>query len=426
MGVTIREKPPGSGQWWVFVNHNGQRKAKKVGDKRAAKEIAAKIQLRLAAGTFEVEKKPVPTFGELAKEWTQVVLPVKCKPSTREDYEGILKHHVLPVFGKRPVDSITRKEVKVFLLKLSKNRSVSKAYHTKSVISGVLRLAVEDEILAHNPALEIGSLGKPNRVMDDMEPFTSKEVDLLLEVFAKRWPRYYPLVLFLARTGARIGEAAALEWQDINFVTREVHIRRAWSRGRTHTPKSGKARKVAMSPQLARVLFDLLPESKREALAKGWGEVPALVFTNSTGGVVDMNNFRNNVWDRALTVAGLARRRVHDLRHHYASQRIALGHSLADVSRSLGHHSVAFTLSVYTHALPGEAQGQVDELDGPEYLPMDSAVASSSLQLSATQAQPSQKERDLAEAKSLNSLGGLRVDRTLNLRIKSPLLCQLS
>ena len=48
MGVKVREKPKNSGVWWVFINHQGRRKAKKIGNKRAADEVAKKIEAKLA------------------------------------------------------------------------------------------------------------------------------------------------------------------------------------------------------------------------------------------------------------------------------------------------------------------------------------------------------------------------------------------
>jgi integrase len=45
MGVKVREKPKNSGNWWVFIDHQGRRKAKKIGkDKRVAMEVAKKIE----------------------------------------------------------------------------------------------------------------------------------------------------------------------------------------------------------------------------------------------------------------------------------------------------------------------------------------------------------------------------------------------
>jgi integrase len=50
MGVKVREKVKDSGEWWVFINHQGKRRSKKVGDKRAANAVARKARERLAAG----------------------------------------------------------------------------------------------------------------------------------------------------------------------------------------------------------------------------------------------------------------------------------------------------------------------------------------------------------------------------------------
>ena len=59
MGVKIREKRPGSGEFWVFVSYQGKRTSRKVGDRGAAEQVARQIQARLtlgkdALGTFSV------------------------------------------------------------------------------------------------------------------------------------------------------------------------------------------------------------------------------------------------------------------------------------------------------------------------------------------------------------------------------------
>ena len=50
MGVRIREKPKGSKIFWVFINHKKKRKAKRIGDKKAAELAAVQIRARLALG----------------------------------------------------------------------------------------------------------------------------------------------------------------------------------------------------------------------------------------------------------------------------------------------------------------------------------------------------------------------------------------
>jgi len=50
MAVKIRER---NKKWWVFIDHHGKRKAKCVGSKRAAQQVAEKIQAKLTLGQFE-------------------------------------------------------------------------------------------------------------------------------------------------------------------------------------------------------------------------------------------------------------------------------------------------------------------------------------------------------------------------------------
>ncbi len=55
--------------------------------------------------------------------------------------------------------------------------------------------------------------------------------------------------------------------------------------------------------------------------------------------------------------------RIHDLRHTYATLRVAKGDNIVDVSKQLGHHDPGFTLKRYAHWMPGEHKSQVDELE---------------------------------------------------------------
>ncbi len=375
MSVTIRERVKGSGVWWVFVNHQGARKAKKVGAKSAAKEVARRIEAKIAAQGFKIEEHPAPTFGFLAREWIEIVVPATCKASTEQDYRRLLAKHVLPVFGKQPVDQITRLKVKDFLLgKIKAGYAASSVTHMKNVVSGVMGRALEAEIIPANPAQAIGRLYREKPRGQEVNPFTWEELEALLAAFRERWPREYPLVLTLARTGVRLGEALGLKWEDLDFVRRVMHVRRSYSGRRIETPKSGKSRPVDLSPQLARELQELQTRRKREALARGWREVPEYVFVGQKGQLMDKGSWRRRYWVPTLQAAGVSPHRIHDLRHTYATLRIQAGHNVADVSGQLGHYSVKFTLDQYYHWLPGKAKNEVDALDR--------------LQSPATQAQP--------------------------------------
>ena len=82
----------------------------------------------------------------------------------------------------------------------------------------------------------------------------------------------------LLATGLRRGEALGLQWSDVDFDGGRVMVRRAVTSQGLTTPKSGKARRVAIPASLASELLDLLGTRRREAMGKGWPEVPPWVF----------------------------------------------------------------------------------------------------------------------------------------------------
>ncbi len=310
--------------------------------------------------------RPIPTFAELAETWITKVVPTTCKASTARDYESILQRHLLPAFGDRQVDHITRFDIKNLLLgKIKDGYAPSTVTHMKNAISGILALAVDDELLPANPALALGRLWREKPRGQKVNPFSEDELRRLLDTIRADayWSWYYPLVATLALAGLRAGEACGLQWADIDHDEGLIHVRRSLSRMEVVLPKSGKTRKVDMAASLGRLLREHRTNMKREALARGWGRPPEFVFVTLKGRPVDINPFRRHVWNPAQDKAGVPRRRIHDLRHTYATLRISRGDNPADVSAQLGHHSVQFTLDQYYHWLRNDkARAEVDNL----------------------------------------------------------------
>jgi len=372
MGVRVREKVKGSGEWWIFIDHKGKRKAKKVGrDKRLAKEAAKKIEAKLTLGDCGLlinEENKVPTFGDYARRWLAVTVPATCKPSTARDYNHFLFNHVMPELENVLVSDINRLQIKTLLMeKANSGLSASSINQIKSVVSGVLNLAVDDEILSSNPAHRLGKVVKTKNIQDGVDPFNRDELSLLLKTFREEFPKDYPLALTLARTGMRYGEAVALQWGDMDFHNRLIRIQRNLTKGNILTPKSGKSRSIDMSKQLKSVLLELRHKRKLETVRKGWGKVPEWAFVNETGNPLDPDNWRRRVFYRALEKAEIRKIRIHDLRHTYASLLIQAGESLAYVRDQLGHHSIRVTVDIYGHLTPGGNKDAVDKLDDPPF-----------------------------------------------------------
>jgi integrase len=381
MGVKIREKPVNSGIWWIFINHQGKRRAKKVGrDRKLALDAAKKIEAKLAlgdVGLLDNQGSKTPTFREYVHGWQDnegphigwldKVARLSLKNSTRLGYELILKTHLIPVFGGTRLDQITSRAIGDFIFsKFKQGLRSSTIKNIKNTASAILRHAhTTDGFIAANPARGI-TVPRPEDEIParDPDPFTWDEKRHLEQVFQQHFPRYYPLVLCGFRTGMRIGELIALQWQDIDFHNRLILVQRNITRGKVTTPKSRSSkRSVRMTKQLVDVLKGHRHWMKEEVLRHRWGTLPEWAFCNEHGGFLSYPNFIHRVWNRALEKSDLRRRTPHDMRHTYATLRLSKGDSLAEVSKEMGHASTDITYRTYYKWLPKESRSNIDELD---------------------------------------------------------------
>lgn len=132
-------------------------------------------------------------------------------------------------------------------------------------------------------------------------------------------------------------------------------------------PKSGKSRLVDMSRQLTEVLKEYLDSRTDES---PW------LFPGATGQrinkdtfrerkPINIDTFRERKWHKILKAANVSRRRIHDIRHTYATLLLEQGASLAYVQQQLGHSSISITVDLYGHLVPGNQRHEVDKLDTP-------------------------------------------------------------
>ena len=334
MGVLVKERV--KGEWWIFINHKGKRKAKKIGNKRIAMDAARKIEAKLTLGEWDIEQGSVrvPTLkeyidgwrdnsGERQSGWYEKTALLSLKHSTYRSYRLIIDHDLIPVFGSKPINEITSRMISDLISQKVKDgiRS-STARNIKNCLSAILRHAVNpDELIPTNPARDI-PIPKPEdeRQSKEQDPFTWEERARIEDTFKNLYPGYYALVVCGFRTGLRIGEIIALQWQDIDFFQRLILVQRNITRGKITTPKSRSSRRhVRMTSQLAEILKQHKTRMAERTLKQGWGSLPEWIFTNEDGSPLNYGNFIHRVWNRAMDRSGLRRRTPHDMRHSYAT-----------------------------------------------------------------------------------------------------------
>ncbi len=368
MGVTVRQKPAGSGIWWVFVSEDGKRQSKRIGpDEKLAREVAEKLRAKMVLGEFNIGSQKreirIPTFAEYSKTWLDNYGATAIKYSTLESYRNELRNHINPALGNKKLDEITRPDVKQFIYNgLKKGLSAATVRKHLAYLGNILTHAIDDEIIAVNPSAKLSKLIPRKDKRLDINPLDREELQIFLEKVGELYPRYFPFYLCAARTGMRLGELLGLEWASVDFHGRFIEVRQAFSRHRLTTPKNKRIRKVDMSLQLAETLRAHKAAMREDAVKRG-EVLPSWVFTQANGKALTATNMANRLFHRCLERAGLRQVRFHDLRHSFASLLIQQGESLAYVKEQMGHHSIQITVDIYGHLSPEGNKSAVDRLD---------------------------------------------------------------
>jgi integrase len=375
MGVKIREKIPGSGAWWVFVNHKGERGSMQIGSEKAARRTAEKIQAEIGLGLFVFptqKAEPQITLEHYYRKFERTYLKTACRESTAERYDECFRIHILPRFGGLPLPEVTRDKVKEFVADLVEKRL---ARATVRIITAslctVFSHAIEDQIVTANPAVKLTRFYKQAHVLHEkIEPLAEHEVPLFLEAAknrdAKRRrgnPEYYPLFLCAIHTGLRAGELAGLQWGDIDWNGKFMMVRRSIGKnGQVYPTKTNKVRRGDMSDDLLAEFGAFRRRRLAEALQTGSNEISEWIFGSSNGSPLDMHNVERREFEKCLQAAKLRKIRFHDLRHTIASILLQQGASLAYIKDLLGHSSIKVTVDIYGHLVPGANREVVNRL----------------------------------------------------------------
>jgi integrase len=397
VAVKVRER---NGAWWIFIDHGGQRKAKRVGTGRAGRKAAEAAAMQIAAklasgdvGVLDSAPRRVTTFSDFATDWLTTDVALRLKPATQENYRVAMERHWLPVLGALPLAAVSRERIRAVMAEKRTPANPAeieplKVSTLKTLLiplRACLNAAVDAGLIPSNPALRLGRVFRPDdEEARTIDPFTPGELTTLLQLAEAQMPEHYPLLLTLARTGMRIGEALAMRKDDLDFSQRAVWVRRTWGRRAMGTPKSGKARRVDMSQQLMRTLQGCLSVREAEAVVSGQADPSWLFLEPGTPEPMRPMWFYRHVWWPLLGRSGLRYRNTHALRHTYASLLIQNGESLPYVRDQLGHGSIKITVDTYGHLVPGANRQAVDRLDDTTgrnlYATSSSAPGSDSLE----------------------------------------------
>jgi integrase len=366
------------GKSWSYVvdiNPPGaprkQRTKSGFGSKALALQALHDVQESIVVGRYVA-----PINMGLGQYLTEMWLPAvrsSVRPSTWTAYEAYIRLYVVPRIGDLPLQTLTRNQLRIFYGELELNGKVRggsglnrKTVHNIHVtLLKALGDALEDQLISRNPAVR-GHRGGIDRPV--INTWTAQQVRFFLKHVAD--DRLFALWRLALTTGMRRAEILGVRWSDVDTTAGQLAVvqTRLKAHGTTYFagPKTQRSRRTIALDQ---VTLDVLRRHRaaqaRERLALG----PAyqdhdLVFCFQDGRPLDPDGVTQR-FQRHAREARLPVLRFHDLRHTHATLGLQAEVHPKVMQERLGHSSVAFTLDIYSHALPtmqGEAAQKVAAL----------------------------------------------------------------
>jgi integrase len=285
------------------------------------------------------------------------------RENTRDEYRRLIAYYAHPYFSARlKLVEVSTYQLARFVDWLADEDEQGKRLSDSTIANIVIPLraalttATNEGLIRHNPSQ---GLTLPHR--EDLEDEDEQEIKVFsreqLAAVLSMAPKQYKLLFeVLAATGLRISEAIAL--QRLHFQLDgsepEVCVRRGIVRGRIEPPKSKHGRREVRLPA------SLVHRLRAHLAAMDDQDSTALVFTNRSGNVLESGNLRRRHLKPIVEEVDAPWAGFHTFRHTFASLHLSRGTNLLQLSRALGHHSAAFTLSRYTHLLPGDEAPPLD------------------------------------------------------------------
>ncbi len=327
--------------------------------KAAAPRILTEaLRERVTPAPADAVIRPDSPVKDAAAVWlSEMQENARLSINTRKVYASSLNRHVIGTKDHpSSLANLTVREVKVvgierWLRGIGKASGPDATKTARSVLSGVLTLAVKHEAIPHNPVRDVGHVSVPARGSgrDRQRAFTREEREALF-AFADGDPtagrRDLPdLLAFMAGTGARVGEACGVRWADLDLDLGTAKLGslpvRVPGAGLVLQPH-GKTKDSSRTVALPAWLVSRLLERKVNAVPNEWD----VVFCSALGKLRDTSNTTKHV--RALLdAAGFEWATGHTFRKTAATWLDEDGVSGRQVANQLGHAKPSMTMDHY-------------------------------------------------------------------------------
>lgn len=296
-------------------------------------------------------------------QWAEIHFDslTKASPSTVARYRRIYRASWRDPLGHMRLSQIGRVDVARALNAVAATGASDKTVlNAWGVLTHMLKLAAQDGKIPRSPTVGVSPPRLTEHERTEHRYLTHAEFFAVYEATPDHWK---PLIMLLAGTGMRWGEAAALTVGDVDLETKTVRVTKAEKQDPEHPSrtivgptKSRKGRRTITLPnEVCADLEPLLDRKRNERL-----------ILPPRGGPLRHRTFYRHVWLRqSLAKSGIREPypRLHDLRHSHVAWLLAAGTQLPVIQARLGHEKVTTTIDTYGHLLPDLQRAAAEAAD---------------------------------------------------------------
>lgn len=336
--------------------------------KKEATLAASRLELELDKGDLHQENNIL--FETVYHEWYEAYVNT-VRESTTVRVSGMFDNHILPVFGKKRIRTITLSDVQRAINQWFKEVKVNyKRWY--NFANMVFKYAQRQGYITTNPADLVTMPKRTDNWQRDPNKFWTKTQ--LTKFFSYIDPveeaEKYTLFRVLAFTGIRRGECLALTWQDINFKQGTLSITKTVAQGmrgkqKIQPPKTAKGKRTIMlDPTTLSHLKHWRSEQRRIYLMLGYNTMQPgqLIFASNRNGLKSLNTPGKWLHDIMDDKPELPQITVHKLRHTHATLLFEAGASIKEVQDRLGDADVDTVMNIYAHVSNEQRKSTTEKL----------------------------------------------------------------
>lgn len=357
-GTNIRKRTDGcwEGRYYI-VDTAGSKKCKSVYG-HSYKEVTERLLTAKAASLNQTvaPKQPAITVKAVAEKWLESIATSR-KCSTIQKYSTIYNKYIKPNWGESVIDELNQNEI---LKELPETAGES---ITKSI------LCIFNSILAYGAAtygtgeIHLSYRAKRSSVTssNNINTINTTDQQKLTEYLLTELDIYKLGILLCLFMGLRLGEICALKWEDIDMISRTLHVNRTVQRlpvDTVHTSGSSQnnhtaTRKTSLyidSPKTSNSLREIpIPDFIYDKLSDYYNtSMKGDSYFLKKNQPMDPRTYQNR-FHIYIREAGIGNTHFHALRHTFATNCISSGADAKSVSEILGHSNVNITLNRYVH-----------------------------------------------------------------------------